>query len=107
MVATASLISFPLMLQDFVMPNGREWMFLIGAGLFGTFAQIWISRAYGLAEVSRLSPLSYISVVNAFILGIVLWDEISTWTTTLGAVIIMLCCIVIARIEKTEPILDE
>lgn len=107
LVAGASLISFPLMLQNFVWPTPSAWVLLLGAGIFGTFAQILISQAYGLGEVSRLSPLSYISVVNAFVLGLIIWGEIPSWISLLGAGLIVLCCIFIARLEKTEPLLDE
>ena len=107
LVAGASLISFPLMLQDFVWPTRVAWLFLLGAGVFGTFAQILISQAYGLGEVSRLSPLSYLSVVNAFFLGLIIWGEIPQGSSLLGSGLIVVCCVFIARIEKTEPLLDE
>lgn len=107
LVAGASLMSFPLMLQNFVWPTPFTALLLLGAGVFGTFAQILISQAYGLGEVSRLSPLSYVSVVNAFVLGLIVWDEVPHWSSLLGAGTVVVCCIVIARLKKTEPLLDE
>jgi len=106
LTAGASVFSLPFMLMDYVMPTGSGWLYLIGAGLFGTVAQILISQAYGLGEISRLSPISYLSVVNSFALGVIIWHEIPAWLSLGGALIIVVCCTFIIRLEKAEPLAD-
>ena len=102
-VALSSLISFPLMLQDFIWPSVQDWIALLGAGLAGTVAQVAISQAYGLDDTSRLAPLSYVSVVFAFAVGLFFWQEIPPITSVVGSLVVVYCCIRIARLEKSGP----
>ncbi len=103
-VAIATLLSGPMMLRHFILPSLHETFFLVGAGLFGTAAQILMTRAYGLDEVSRLSPLAYASVVLAFIIGLIFWNEVPHWESLVGSLIVVICCIQIARIEKPPAV---
>lgn len=104
--AIAAFISLPIMLQYAVMPSPREALLLGLAGLFGTGGQILMTRAYGLGDVSRLSPLSYFGVVLAFLLGILFWNEIPTLWSIVGTLIVMAACIQIARLEKPVPVME-
>lgn len=105
-VAVSSFISLPLMLQNYVRPNLDELLLLLGAGISGTLAQIIMAQAYGLDDVSRLSPLSYVSVVFSFLLGVMFWSEIPTGYSLLGSSVVIIACIQIARLRKTEPVLE-
>lgn len=104
--AIAAFVSFPIMLESFVRPGLREAGLLGLAGLFGTAGQILMTRAYGLEDVSRLSPLSYVGVVMAFVLGILFWKEIPTAWSIAGTAIVMAACIQIARLEKPTPVIE-
>lgn len=104
--ATCTFISIPIMLQHFVTPASREWVFLIGSGLIGTGGQILMTRAYGMDEVSRLSPLAYVSVILSFIAGVVFWDEIPTHWSLVGSLVVIGACLVIAKMKKPIPVLD-
>ncbi len=106
LLALSSLITFPFVLYDSVAPMLNEWSFLIAAGITGTLAQVFISQAYGLDDASRLAPLSYISVVFSFIIGIIFWNEIPTVLSVIGTGIVIYGCIRIARLEKVEPTID-
>jgi len=102
--AICSVLAAPLMAYDFVIPTLQENLFLLGAGVAGTVGQIFMTQAYRLGDVSRLSPLSYTGVVLSFIAGLTFWNEIPTWGSLAGSGMIMLCCVLIARMEKAvEP----
>ncbi|OGP14441.1 MAG: hypothetical protein A3I75_05900 [Deltaproteobacteria bacterium RIFCSPLOWO2_02_FULL_50_16] len=94
----ASVISFPFMLHYFQWPTIGEWMALIGAGVVGTVAQILMTMAYKWGEASRLSSLTYVGIVVSFIYGIVFWQEVPSYTSFMGAIFIVLCCLGVTQI---------
>ena len=102
--ALCAFIAFPLMMQDFVPPDAREWALLLGAGILGTGGQILMTRAYGLSDVSRLAPLSYVAVVLSFVAGMIFWGEIPTPWSVAGSAVVILGCVLIARLEKQPPV---
>lgn len=102
---TCLLVSLPVMLQDFVWPDARELSFLLVAGGLATLGQFLITYAYGLEEISKLSPLSYAGILTSFILGIIFWHEVPTWEAIVGGLVVVLCCVRIIRMRKPEPII--
>ncbi|HSA60514.1 MAG TPA: DMT family transporter [bacterium] len=101
--ALCAFIAFPLMMQDYVPPNAREWALLLGAGVLGTGGQILMTHAYGLADVSRLAPLSYVAVVLSFVAGMLFWGEIPSLWSVAGSAVVILGCVLIARLGKQPP----
>jgi len=61
--------------QNWVMPQGGEWVWLFGLAAASTLAQLLLSRAYGLAGAGTLGPFTYASIPFAAIAGWLLWDE--------------------------------
>ena len=74
------LISLPIAavacLFHFVPPQGWEWAWLLGCGVFTQGAQITMTRAYQLESLSRVAPLNYIGMLYALALGFVFFQEI-------------------------------
>lgn len=62
------------------------WLFLM-AGT-STAAQLFLSKAYGLAPAGQLGPFTYGSVVLAALMGWLLWDEVLSINTLLGIALI-------------------
>jgi drug/metabolite transporter (DMT)-like permease len=98
-----AFISLPLMLQNYVAPDTREWALLAASGILGTGGQILMTKAYGLSGVSRLAPLSYTGVVLSFLAGVIFWGEIPAFWSVAGSAVVILCCVLIARLEKQTP----
>lgn len=44
-----------------VVPQGSQWWFLIGAGMFGGFGHIAMTLSFRYAEASRLAPFEYLA----------------------------------------------
>ena len=95
----ASLVSFPFMIYFFKWPTLWEWAALIGAGTVGSVAQILMTTAYKWDKASRLSSLTYIAVIIAFIYGMIFWGEIPNYLSIIGVMVIIVCCLGVARIE--------
>jgi drug/metabolite transporter (DMT)-like permease len=71
-------------------PNAWELLILILVGLVGGVAQVMLTEAYASAEVSSLGPYSYTSILWAVGLGWLIWGDMPTIATIIGAVLIVL-----------------
>lgn len=103
----STLFCVPLLFYHVVMPDLRQSLFLTGAGIFGTIGQITMTKAYGLEDVSKLAPLASVGVLFSFILDILFWSAIPSLWTLAGGTLVLFACAQIARLEKTEPIVEE
>ena len=59
----------------FVMPNTNDWLFIILLGLFATFAQIFMTKAYSHAKAGIIGTISYSNIAFSIILGMFLGDS--------------------------------
>ncbi len=70
-------------------PDAMGWLWLVLTGFFGTMAQICMTRAYQLGEVSALTPLNFLQLPLVAVLAWCLFGETLTWNTAFGAVIVI------------------
>ena len=71
---------------------------LIGLiGLTAIAGQFCFLRAYKLAQASFLAPISYFQMVIGAAMGFIIFQEVPTWWTIGGAVVIAFCVIVGGR----------
>ncbi len=83
-------------------PSIREWILLILLGVFGTFGQLFLTKAYFFAPASRIAPFTYSSILFAGITGWIFWDEIVTLITISGALLIIVAGIIILREKQIK-----
>lgn len=62
------------------------WLFVVAVG--STLAQLFLSKAYGLAPAGQLGPFTYGSVAFAALMGWWLWGEVLTLNTWSGIALI-------------------
>ena len=65
------------------------WGLTLGAGLTGSAAQLYLTRAYQLAPATRVSAVGYSAPVMSLALGIVLFDRIPDRLALLGCGLIL------------------
>ena len=70
-------------------------------GISGGLANLWLSQSYKLSEVSLVSPLKYLALIFAIIFGYIIWDEIPTSKTLIGALLVVFSSFVIFKREMT------
>ena len=95
-ITLASLFTIPF---GWVMPNVKDLALLCMIGFFGGFANLWLSQSFKLSEVSLVSPLKYLALVFGIIFGYLIWDEIPTIKTLLGALLVVASSLIIFRRE--------
>lgn len=81
-----SLLSAPF---GWVWPDPATAAMLVGAGLIGGVAQILLTSSYRHAEAALLAPFDYASILFALLIGYSVFDEVPTYQTLLGSVIII------------------
>lgn len=90
---------FVLMLPEWRTPSGLDiWVFLLSAGI-GALAQMLITEAFRLGEVSLLAPIQYTSLLWASCLGYLIFDNVPTTTLLIGAAVIAASTLYIVQRE--------
>jgi drug/metabolite transporter (DMT)-like permease len=80
---------FILMLPEWRTPTGWGiWVFLLSAGI-GAVAQLLITEAFRLGEVSLLAPIQYTSLLWAGFFGNAIFGDAPTSTLLIGAAVIV------------------
>ena len=95
-ITLASLFTIPF---GWVMPNIQDLVLLCMIGFLGGFANLWLSQSFKLSEVSLVSPLKYLALVFGIIFGYLIWDEIPSIKTLLGALLVVASSLIIFRRE--------
>ncbi len=98
--ATASCLSLLTLPFGWVMPSGIEWIFLVGAGLFGGLGQILLTAGYRFADASTLAPFTYVSMIWALAIGYFVFDERPTWPMLGGTTLVIVAGIGIVLRER-------
>ena len=87
------LICFPLTIllgwQDFIIPTGSDWLILFAIGVFTQIGQIGLTRGIALETAGKAAAISYIQIVFAAILGIMVLGEKLSVNTIIGSVFIV------------------
>ncbi len=95
-ITLAGLFTIP---YGWLIPNLKDLILLSFIGIFGGVANLWLSQSYKFAEVSLVTPLKYLALVFAIIFGYLIWDEIPTIKTLVGATLVIVSSIIIFRRE--------
>lgn len=84
------LVTVPLVLvyifirQEWVWTTPLNWFLLTVVGACTFFAQYFLTRAYQIGDVSKVSIISYLGVIYALFFGYFLFDEWYSYIVILG-----------------------
>ena len=96
MILIASLMTIPF---GWVMPNFHDFILLSLVGIMGGSANLFLTQSYKLSEVSLVAPLKYLSLIFAIIFGYLIWNEVPTTKTLIGALLVVSASLIIFRRE--------
>jgi drug/metabolite transporter (DMT)-like permease len=85
------------MFAEFTMPQGEEWLSILGLGLFATMAQIYMTKAYGVTQAGVVGAASYSNIVFAIIIGLFMGDALPNITTSFGILAIFLAGLLVIK----------
>ena len=95
-ITIAGLVTIPM---GWIMPNFQNFILLALIGVTGGSANLFLTQSYKLSEVSLVAPLKYLALIFAIIFGYLIWNEIPTVKTLIGASLVVLASLIIFRRE--------
>ncbi len=95
----ATLLSFPLCLLHWRLPDLAGWLLLIGIGSFGTLAWLTLAQAVHLADASAVVPFEFLRLPFAALAAYLWFGEVPSVWTWLGGGLIFGSTIYIAERE--------
>lgn len=79
---------------------GVLWLFL-GLGLFSAIGHILTILAFRLSDASTLAPLVYLELVGSAMIGFLVFAEVPTFMTVIGASLIILSGLVLVALPRS------
>ena len=97
-----SILSFPFCVYTWKELSLNELIFMVLTGLLATSAQYFYIKAFRLSQASFLAPIQYFHIIPVLIIGYLIFSEIPSYQTLLGALIIILSLIGLLIWEKNR-----
>ena len=97
-----SILSLPFCLYTWREVSLNELIFMVLTGLLATGAQYFYIKAFRLSQASFLAPIQYFHIIPVLIIGYLIFNEIPSYQTLLGALIIILSLIGLLIWEKNR-----
>ena len=101
---TVSLFSLPLALLHWQDPSLWQWIGFFIAGILGSVGHYCWTRAFHAADISSTQSLRFLDLVWTSAWGWLIFSDIPSQSTWLGAVVILAATIWIARREGQRPV---
>jgi drug/metabolite transporter (DMT)-like permease len=100
MITFLSVFSLGPAIYVWQTPHGTAWLVMILIGVSGTLAQILLAESLKTAETTIVLPFDFLKVVWASMLGFMLFAEVPTLYTWIGAAIIFTSSFYVAYRER-------
>ncbi len=77
----ASLVGIIFSIKYWITPSLIGWMMLLGIGVLGYFAQLYMTKAFQVEAASKIVSIKYVEVGYALLFGYIVFGEgYSTWS---------------------------
>ena len=96
---TIAIVALFIPGEDWIMPNIIDFVLLLSVGISGGLANILLTAGLKRSEVSSVISLKYTTLVFAIFFGWLIWDEIPTLITLIGAGLIIFSSLIIYQRE--------
>ena len=83
--------------EGLVMPQGIEWLWLLGIGVAAQMGQIYMTKGFKLEQAGRASAVTYLQIVLAFAWGVLLFGEYPNTWSIVGAALVVLSVLSVAK----------
>ena len=104
---TVSIFSIPMALMNWQDPTLLQWVAFFAAGVLGTAGHYSLTRAFHTADISATQSLRFLDLIWASLMGWWVFSDVPSHSTWLGALVILLSTVWIARREGRRPVLSD
>jgi drug/metabolite transporter (DMT)-like permease len=102
---TVAIFSLPMAVLHWKNPSAWQWANFFAAGIMGTAAHYCLTRAFHVADISATQSMRFLDLVWSSLMGWWVFTEVPSETTWIGASVILLSTLWIARREgQRKPI---
>ena len=98
----STVIGGLLAINGWVNPVGKEWLVLMSLGVFGYFAQLYMTKAMQVGETNEIAPFKYLEVIFTIIIGLIWFKEVYTLWSLIGILLIILGLTLNITIKKAK-----
>ena len=95
-------LSLPFIVNDFVLPTGTDWIWILGIGIFTQIGQLCITEGLRLIPASQATSLNYSQVIFSSILGLLIFQEAITKEIYLGGLCVLISTIISMSTTKSS-----
>lgn len=89
---------------DFVVPQGIEWLILLGMGISTQIAQYYSTKALMSASAATITPWNYVGALFSVVVGFFFFQESVGWLTMLGMMVIVISLILNSKLKEVATI---
>ena len=89
--------TYDWILAPFVMPSGIAWFYIVGLGVFATLSQVYMTKAYSLAQGGVVGAIGYTTILFSILVGMLLGDSFPSQTILIGIVFIVISGLLVAK----------
>ena len=94
--------SLPFIINNFVMPNGTDWIWILGIGFFTQIGQLCITQGLRLIPAGQATSLNYSQVIFSSVLGWLIFNETITQEIYLGGICVLISTIISMSTRKSS-----
>ena len=95
-------LSLPFIINNFVLPTGIDWIWIIGIGFFTQIGQLCITEGLRLIPAGQATSLNYSQVIFSSIAGFILFQEALTTEFYLGGLCVLISTIISISSTRSE-----
>jgi drug/metabolite transporter (DMT)-like permease len=97
---TVGLFTLPAALWVWQWPTAEQWAWLVAIGALGSGVQLFLTKAFQLADTSVVLPFDFLKLVWASLFGLLLFGEVPDALTWIGGTVIFASSVTIAVRER-------
>lgn len=101
---TVTAFTLPAAVLVWQSPTAFQWMVFAACGLLGSLGHYCMTRALRAADISATQPVKFLDLIWASGLGFLYFGNVPTETTMIGAAVIFISSVWIARHEARRPV---
>jgi len=91
--------TFDFIIAPFVLPQTSDIAYIVALGLFSTYAQIYMTKAYSCAKAGIIGTISYSNIIFSIILGMFLGDALPDVWVFLGILLIVFSGVLVSKVK--------
>lgn len=92
--------TFDFVLAPFTLPHTSDIVYIVALGVFSTYAQIFMTKAYTSAKAGIIGTISYSNIVFSIILGMFLGDAFPDIWVFLGILLIVYSGVLVSKVKS-------